>query len=140
MKVLVVGGGGREHAMAWKIAQSPRVETVYVAPGNAGTAREPKLENVPVGAEDIPGLFAFASDNAIDLTVVGPELPLALGIGDEFARRGLRLFGPKRAAAEIEASKVFAKEFMSRHGIPTADWKVLDDAAAKFPSPGAVAQ
>ncbi len=120
MKVLIVGGGGREHALAWKVAQSPRVAQVYVAPGNAGTAREPKVENVAIGAEDIPALLQFATVRRIDLTVVGPEAPLVAGIVDEFDAAGLRCFGPTRAAAVLEGSKAFTKDFLVRHGIPTA--------------------
>ncbi|MCC6714174.1 MAG: phosphoribosylamine--glycine ligase [Gammaproteobacteria bacterium] len=120
MKVLIVGGGGREHALAWKVAQSPRVAQVYVAPGNAGTAREPKVGNVAIGAEDIPALLRFATERRIDLTVVGPEAPLVAGIVDEFDAAGLRCFGPTRAAAVLEGSKAFTKEFLVRHGIPTA--------------------
>jgi len=120
MRVLIVGGGGREHALAWKAAQSPRVTQVFVAPGNAGTAREPKVENVAIGAEDIAALLHFARDRRIDLTVVGPEAPLVAGIVDEFESAGLRCFGPSRAAAVLEGSKAFAKEFLARHGIPTA--------------------
>ncbi len=127
MKVLVIGGGGREHALAWKAAQSPRVEKVYVAPGNAGTAREPGLENVAIGAEDIPALFRFAADNAIDLTIVGPEAPLVAGIVDTFRDGGLRIFGPTRDAARLEGSKAFSKDFLQRHSIPTAHYGVFTE-------------
>ncbi len=120
MKVLIVGGGGREHALAWKVAQSPRVGQVYVAPGNAGTAREPKVENIAIGAEDIAGLLRFARDRRIDLTIVGPEAPLVAGIVDEFDSAGMRCFGPSRAGAILEGSKAFTKEFLVRHDIPTA--------------------
>ncbi len=120
MRVLIVGGGGREHALAWKAAQSPRVTQVFAAPGNAGTAREPKVENVAIGAEDIAALLHFARDRRVDLTVVGPEAPLVAGIVDEFESAGLRCFGPSRAAAVLEGSKAFTKEFLLRHGIPTA--------------------
>jgi phosphoribosylamine--glycine ligase len=120
MRVLIVGGGGREHALAWKAAQSPRVTRVFVAPGNAGTAREPKVENVAIGAEDVAALLHFARDRRVDLTVVGPEAPLVAGIVDEFDCAGLRCFGPSRAAAVLEGSKAFTKEFLVRHGIPTA--------------------
>ncbi|MCG3201906.1 MAG: Phosphoribosylamine--glycine ligase [Gammaproteobacteria bacterium] len=120
MKVLIVGGGGREHALAWKVAQSPRVARVYVAPGNAGTGREPGVENVAIGAEDISALLRFAADRRVDLTIVGPEAPLVAGIVDEFEAAGLRCFGPTRAAAVLEGSKAFTKEFLARHGIPTA--------------------
>src|SRR5262245_61580819 len=105
MKVLVVGGGGREHALAWKIAQSRRVAQVIVAPGNAGTALEPKVRNVPVAADDVEGLFRLARDEHVGLTVVGPEAPLAAGIVDRFVGSGLRCFGPRRAAAQLESSK-----------------------------------
>jgi phosphoribosylamine--glycine ligase len=118
MKLLVIGSGGREHAIAWKLAQSPRVQKVYVAPGNAGTALEPGLENVALTA--IPDLISFSKQKEIQLTVVGPEAPLAAGIVDAFRDAGLRIFGPTRAAAQLEASKDFAKAFMLRHGIPTA--------------------
>ncbi len=120
MKVLVIGGGGREHALAWKAAQSPQVETVFVAPGNAGTATEPGLENVAIGAEDITALRDFALQNDIDLSIVGPEAPLVAGIVDVFQAAGLRCFGPSRAAAQLEGSKAFTKDFLARHGIPTA--------------------
>lgn len=127
MKILVVGGGGREHALAWKLAQSDRCETVLVAPGNAGTAREPRCRNVPVKAEDIDGLLALARDEGVELTVVGPEAPLAAGIVDRFAEAGLRCFGPRREAARLESSKAHAKRFMERHGIPTARAGVFED-------------
>ena len=127
MKVLVVGGGGREHALAWKAAQSPRVDRVFVAPGNAGTAREGKVDNVAIGAGDIEGLLEFARAEAIDLTIVGPEAPLVAGIADRFEAAGLRIFGPRRRAAELEASKAFCKDFLSRHGIPTAEYRVFDE-------------
>jgi len=125
MKVLVVGGGGREHALVWKLRQSPRVTEIYCAPGNAGIAREAVC--VRIGAEDIPALLAFAREKAIDLTVVGPEAPLTAGIVDEFQAAGLKIFGPSRVAAEIEGSKVFAKDLMARYGIPTADYAVFTD-------------
>lgn len=130
MKVLVIGSGGREHALAWKAAQSPQVETVYVAPGNAGTAREPGLENVAIGAEDILALFRFAADNAIDLTIVGPEAPLVAGIVDTFRDGGLKVFGPSRDAARLEGSKAFAKDFLQRHNIPTAHYGVFTEINA----------
>ena len=120
MKLLVVGAGGREHAMAWKLAQSPRVAQVFVAPGNSGTATEPKIKNLAIAAEDIAGLARFAHDENIHLTVVGPEGPLSLGIADTFAAQGLRLFGPTKLAAKLESSKAHAKDFLVRHGIPTA--------------------
>ncbi len=124
LKVLVVGGGGREHALAWKLAQSPRVGEVLVAPGNAGTAGEPKCRNVPIAAEDLDGLLDLAEERDVDLTVVGPEAPLALGIVDMFEAAGRRIFGPRRRAAEIESSKVYAKTFMERHRIPTARFEI----------------
>lgn len=120
MKVLIIGGGGREHALAWKAAQSPKVDQVFVAPGNAGTAQEDKISNVDINAEDIPALLNFAKDNAIALTIVGPEAPLCAGVVDEFDAAGLKCFGPRRSAAMLEGSKSFAKTFMARHGIPTA--------------------
>ena len=129
MKVLVVGGGGREHALAWKAARSPRVHRVYVAPGNAGTARETKVENVPLAAGDIEGLLDFARTEAVDLTIVGPEAPLVAGIADRFEAAGLRIFGPRRSAARLEASKAYAKDFLARHGIPTAPWRVFGELA-----------
>jgi phosphoribosylamine--glycine ligase len=123
MKVLVIGSGGREHALAWKAAQSPTVETVYVAPGNAGTAREAKVQNVAIGVEDIAALVAFARDKAIALTIVGPEVPLVLGVVDAFEQAGLRCFGPSKGAAQLEGSKAFTKDFLARHHIPTADYQ-----------------
>ena len=120
MKVLVVGGGGREHALAWRCAASTGVTQVLVAPGNAGTAAEPKVRNVGVAAEDVAALRELASSEHVDLTLVGPEAPLVAGVVDAFAAAGLRCFGPHRAAARLEGSKAFAKEFMRRHGIPTA--------------------
>ena len=130
MKVLIIGGGGREHALAWKVAQSPQVETVYVAPGNAGTASEDRLENVDVGADDVAGLLAFAKQQAVDLTIVGPEAPLVLGVVDQFQTAGLRIFGPGQAAAELEGSKAFTKDFLARHGIPTAAYSNFTDLDA----------
>ena len=120
MKILVVGGGGREHALAWKLAQSKDVEEVIVAPGNAGTALEPKVRNAPVAAEDIDALLKLAKEEHVGLTVIGPEAPLAAGIVDRFWNSGLRCFGPRKQAARLESSKTFAKEFMVRHRIPTA--------------------
>ncbi len=128
MKLLVIGSGGREHAIAWKLAQSPRVQRVYVAPGNAGTAMEDGLVNVAVA--DAAGLIEFARKEQIYFTVVGPEGPLAAGIVDDFRAAGLRIFGPTRAAAQLESSKEFAKAFMQRHGIPTAAYASFTDAAA----------
>ncbi len=119
-KVLIVGSGGREHALAWKAAQSPGVERVYVAPGNAGTASEPRVENVPIAAEDLDGLVRFAREQRIDLTIIGPEAPLVLGVVDRFKAAGLRCFGPTQAAARLEGSKAFTKDFLARHRIPTA--------------------
>ncbi len=127
MKVLVIGGGGREHALAWKLAQSERVQTVFVAPGNGGTAQDPALRNVPLA--DPAALADFASAEKIALTVVGPEAPLAAGVVDVFRARGLRIFGPTRAAAQLESSKAYAKAFMQRHGIPTALYAAFTDAA-----------
>ncbi|MBO2676761.1 phosphoribosylamine--glycine ligase [Shewanella algae] len=123
MQVLVIGGGGREHALAWKAAQSPAVETVFVAPGNAGTALEPKLENLAIEATDIPALLAFAKQQQIALTIVGPEAPLVLGVVDAFRAEGLNIFGPTEAAAQLEGSKAFTKDFLARHRIPTADYQ-----------------
>jgi phosphoribosylamine--glycine ligase len=120
MKVLVVGGGGREHALAWKAAQSPLVDLVYVAPGNAGSALEDKIENISISAEDIPALLDFAKNNNIGLTIVGPEVPLVNGIVDTFTDAGLKAFGPNKNAAQLEGSKTFAKDFLARHNIPTA--------------------
>ncbi|OPX83669.1 MAG: Phosphoribosylamine--glycine ligase [Pelotomaculum sp. PtaB.Bin104] len=137
MKVLVVGGGGREHALVWKLRQSPRVTEVYCAPGNAGIARQATCVNI--SAEDIPALLAFARDKAIDLTLVGPEAPLTTGIVDEFQAAGLKIFGPSRAAAEIEGSKVLAKEIMAKYGIPTAGYAVFtspDEASAYIQKTG----
>ncbi|MCP5184365.1 MAG: phosphoribosylamine--glycine ligase [Pseudomonadales bacterium] len=125
MKVMIIGSGGREHALAWKAAASPRVTEVLVAPGNAGTAREPRVRNVPVGAEDVAGLVALARAEAVDLTIVGPEAPLAAGVVDRFVEAGLRCFGPTRLAAQLESSKSFAKAFLTRHGIPTAAWSAF---------------
>ncbi len=129
MKVLVVGGGGREHALAWKIAQSPRVQRVYVAPGNGGTARDRRLRNVPYDGRDHAALAAVVQQEEIALTVVGPEAPLAAGIVDVFRSHGLRVFGPTQAAAQLESSKDHAKAFMARHGIPTAGYRTFTDAA-----------
>jgi len=140
MNVLVIGGGGREHALAWKAAQSAGVTKVYVAPGNAGTAREPKLENVAIAADDIPALVAFAGDHAVALTIVGPEAPLVLGAVDAFRAAGLRCFGPTRAAAQLEGSKAFTKDFLARHHIPTAaygNFTDVDQALAYVRAQGA---
>ena len=126
MKVLVLGNGGREHALAWKLAQGQRVSQVYVAPGNGGTARDPVLKNLPI--TDVKALADFAVAEKIALTVVGPEAYLAAGVVDEFRSRGLRIFGPTKAAAQLESSKAFAKDFMKRHGIPTAAYETFGDA------------
>ncbi|WP_343589186.1 phosphoribosylamine--glycine ligase [Paracidovorax wautersii] len=128
MKILVIGGGGREHAMAWKISQSPKVSKVYVAPGNGGTALNPKLQNLPI--TDVRELRAWAQEQKIALAVVGPEAPLAAGVVDEFRAHGLRIFGPTKAAAQLESSKAFSKAFMKRHGIPTAEYEAFTDPAA----------
>lgn len=130
MKLLVIGSGGREHALAWKLAQSPRVREVLVAPGNAGTATEPKCRNAAVKATDIAGLLQLAQDEDIALTVVGPEQPLVAGVVDAFRAAGRRIFGPTAAAAQLEGSKAFAKAFLARHGIPTAHYAVFTDADA----------
>jgi phosphoribosylamine--glycine ligase len=127
MKILLVGAGGREHALAWKLAQSPRVREVLVAPGNPGTAREPRCRNVDVAATDLDGLLALAEREAVDLTVVGPEAPLVAGIVDRFRAAGRRIFGPTAAAAQLEGSKAFAKDFLKRHGIPTAFYEVFTE-------------
>jgi phosphoribosylamine--glycine ligase len=123
MKILVIGGGGREHALAWKAAQNTQVETVFVAPGNAGTALEEKLQNVAIGAEDVDGLLAFAKENSVDLTIVGPEAPLVIGVVDKFQEAGLKIFGPSAGAAQLEGSKAFTKDFLARQKIPTADYQ-----------------
>lgn len=129
MNILVIGAGGREHALAWKFAQSDQVDEVLVAPGNAGTALEPGVQNVDVPADDIDGLVELAAARGIELTVVGPEAPLAAGVVDRFIEAGLKCFGPTAAAAQLESSKAFAKEFLSRHEIPTAAWTVVDNVA-----------
>ncbi|PRE43529.1 phosphoribosylamine--glycine ligase [Burkholderia multivorans] len=128
MKLLVVGSGGREHALAWKLAQSPRVQMVYVAPGNGGTAQDERLKNVDITSLD--ALADFAESEGVAFTLVGPEAPLAAGIVNLFRARGLKIFGPTREAAQLESSKDFAKSFMKRHGIPTADYETFSDAAA----------
>jgi phosphoribosylamine--glycine ligase len=127
MKVLVIGNGGREHALAWKAAQSSKVSSVFVAPGNAGTANEPKVCNVNIAATDIDGLIAFAKEQAIDLTIVGPEAPLVLGIVDQFKQHNLMIFGPTKGAAQLEGSKAFSKDFFARHNIPTANYQNFTD-------------
>ena len=126
MKVLVVGSGAREHALVWKIAQSPSVDKIYCAPGNAGTAQ--LAESIEIKAEDIPGLKRFAQANKVDLTVVGPEAPLAAGIVDEFQIKRLQIFGPTKAAAQLEASKIYAKRLMYKYRIPTAKWNAFVSA------------
>lgn len=127
MKILLIGSGGREHALAWKLVQSPQVERLVLAPGNDGAARLPKTEKVSIPVDDLPRLRDFALDQQIDLTVVGPEAPLAAGIVDLFTTAGLRIFGPHQAAAQLESSKAFSKQFMARHGIPTAQAAVFHD-------------
>lgn len=127
MKVLVIGGGGREHALAWKAAQSPQVSQVFVAPGNAGTALESNLQNVAIAADDVTALLAFAQTEQIALTIVGPEAPLARGVVDSFRAQGLAIFGPTQAAAQLESSKAFAKDFLARHQIPTASYGTFSD-------------
>lgn len=129
MKVLIVGSGGREHALAWKAAQSPRVRQVFVAPGNAGTATEPGVENVAIAADDVAGLLEFAQQQSVALTIVGPEAPLVAGIVDAFRAAGLACFGPTRAAAQLEGSKAFCKDFLARHRIPTAEYGVFTEVA-----------
>ena len=128
MKILVIGSGGREHALAWKLSQSPKVQQVYVAPGNGGTALSPNLKNVPI--TDLAALRDWALAEKIALTVVGPEQPLAAGVVDDFRAHGLRIFGPTKAAAQLESSKAFSKDFMKRHGIPTAAYETFSDPGA----------
>ena len=130
MNILIVGGGGREHALAWKVAQSNQVRRVYVAPGNAGTAREPKVTNIGITADDPPDLLKFALGHHVDLTIIGPEVPLVLGISDLFSAAGLRCFGPSKAAAQLEGSKAFAKDFLARHHLPTARYQSFSDPDA----------
>ncbi|HQQ59610.1 MAG TPA: phosphoribosylamine--glycine ligase, partial [Thermomonas sp.] len=134
MKLLVIGSGGREHALAWKLAQSPRVTDILVAPGNAGTAHTAKCRNVALNVTDIAGLLKLAQDEAVALTVVGPEVPLVAGVVDTFRAAGLRIFGPTAAAAQLEGSKAYAKDFLARHGIPTAYYAVHSqvDAALAY--------
>ena len=127
MKVLIIGGGGREHALAWKVAQSTAVSEVLVAPGNAGTAREPNVRNLRVSADDITRLVKVASEAGVELTIVGPEAPLVSGLVDAFSAAGLRCFGPSRLAAQLEGSKSFSKDFLARHGIPTAEYRTFTD-------------
>jgi phosphoribosylamine--glycine ligase len=130
MKILIVGSGGREHALAWKASQSPKVETVFVAPGNAGTALESKLTNIDLSVEDIAGLLNFAQTEKIDLTIIGPEVPLVMGIVDTFQEAGLKCFGPSAKAAQLEGSKKYCKDFMARHKIPTAEYETFTDVDA----------
>ena len=130
MNILIIGNGGREHALAWKAAQSPLAERVYVAPGNGGTAREPGVENFPIAADDIPALVRFAEGNGIGLTIVGPEAPLVAGVTDAFEVAGLRCLGPRRAPAQLEGSKSFTKDFLARHRIPTATYAAFSETAA----------
>jgi phosphoribosylamine--glycine ligase len=140
MKLLVIGSGGREHALAWKLSQSPGLQKVYVAPGNAGTAHEARCENVAIGAEDVAALERFARDHHIDLTIVGPEVPLVLGVVDRFRAAGLKCFGPIRSAARLEGSKAYAKDFLARHAIPTAayaNFTEIDPAIAYIKKMGA---
>ena len=140
MNVLIIGSGGREHALGWKAAQNPNVETIFVAPGNAGTALEPKLENVNIDVEDIAGLVAFAKEKAIELTIVGPEAPLVIGVVDAFREAGLPIFGPTQAAAQLEGSKAFTKDFLARHQIPTgayANFTEIEPALAYVREQGA---
>ncbi|MDD2758865.1 MAG: phosphoribosylamine--glycine ligase [Methylomonas sp.] len=127
MKILIVGSGGREHALAWKVKQSSNVDHVFVAPGNAGTALEPGIENVAIQVDDIEGLLSFAQARDIALTIVGPEVPLVKGIVDAFSAEGLACFGPTAKAAQLEGSKSFCKDFMARHGIPTAEYRTFTD-------------
>jgi phosphoribosylamine--glycine ligase len=130
MNILIIGGGGREHALAWKVAQSPLAGRVFVAPGNAGTAQEPGLENVAIDAADIDALLAFAQEQDVGLTIVGPEVPLVAGVVDRFSAAGLRCFGPTQSAARLEGSKSFSKDFLARQGIPTAAYATFTDSAA----------
>jgi phosphoribosylamine--glycine ligase len=127
MDILIIGSGGREHALAWKAAQSPLADTVYVAPGNAGTALEPGVQNVAIGVDDLKGLVRFANEHQIGLTIVGPEAPLVKGVVDAFAAAGLKCFGPSAQAAQLEGSKSFTKDFLARHAIPTAEYKVFTE-------------
>ncbi len=140
MKILIIGNGGREHALAWKVAQSEKVTKVFVAPGNAGTAQEDKLENLPINIDNLKALINFAQQNEIDLTIVGPEAPLVIGIVDEFQKAGLPCFGPSKAAAQLEGSKTFTKKFLSRNNIPTAaynDFTEIDKATRYIRQVGA---
>jgi phosphoribosylamine--glycine ligase len=127
MNVLVIGSGGREHALAFKAAQNPTVKNVFVAPGNAGTALEPKLQNVAIAVDDLEGLLSFAQQNQVELTIVGPEAPLVIGVVDKFREAGLAIFGPTAAAAQLEGSKSFTKDFLARHKIPTAEYQTFTE-------------
>ena len=140
IKILLIGSGGREHALAWKMAQSAQVEKVFVAPGNAGIALEDKVENIDIKVEDLEGLLEFAKTNHIELTVVGPEVPLVMGVVDLFTKQGLRCFGPTKGAAQLEGSKAFSKDFFARHNIPTAaygNFTNIDEAVAYIKQQGA---
>lgn len=140
MKILLVGSGGREHALAWKIAQTDSVTTIFVAPGNAGTATESKCQNIDIQAEDLPGLLSFAKQEQIDLTVIGPEVPLVAGIVDEFTQAGLKCFGPSKGAAQLEGSKAYTKDFLAKYNIPTAfygNFTQIDEAVAFIRQHGA---
>ena len=140
MNILIIGSGGREHALGWKVAQSDKVSRVFIAPGNAGTCLEDKLENIDIGVEDLDGLLAFAQENNIALTLVGPEVPLVLGVVDKFSEAGLRCFGPTQGAAQLEGSKAFTKDFLARHNIPTAaygNFTDIDEAVAYVKKQGA---
>ena len=128
MKVLVIGSGGREHALAWQCSQFDEVEHVFVAPGNAGTAIENKITNISIDAENIIELVSFAKQESVDISIVGPEAPLVLGIVDQFIEEGLAIFGPTKSAAQLEGSKVFCKDFLERNNIPTADYRAFTDA------------
>lgn len=140
MNILIIGNGGREHALAWKVSQSPLADKVYVAPGNAGTALEPLLENVEIAATDVAGLVAFAQSHNIGLTIVGPEAPLVIGVVNAFRKAGLKIFGPTQEAAQLEGSKAFTKDFLARHNIPSADYQnftEVEPALAYLRSKGA---
>ncbi|MFZ7215044.1 phosphoribosylamine--glycine ligase [[Pasteurella] aerogenes] len=129
MNILIIGNGGREHALAWKVAQSPLADRVFVAPGNAGTARESAVENVAISATDVPALVKFAQEKQIGLTIVGPEAPLVVGVVDAFEQAGLTIFGPRQSAAQLEGSKAFTKDFLARHHIPTAEYRNFTEIA-----------
>ncbi|WP_439287834.1 phosphoribosylamine--glycine ligase [Lonepinella sp. BR2904] len=140
MNILIIGNGGREHALAWKVAQSPLASKVFVAPGNAGTARETAVQNVAISATDVPALVKFAQDNQIGLTIVGPEAPLVVGVVDAFEQAELTIFGPRQSAAQLEGSKAFTKDFLARHNIPTAEYQnftEIDPALAYIRAKGA---